>query len=681
MNVNPSYLKDEYKTICESALPYEWNDTTFAEDTPSGDYEYTYYGQTQVGCDSIVTLHLTISDVYLTKLTEHICQGETFEFKGQLLDQTGIYHDTLTAENLCDSIIELNLIVHALDTTIINDNICLGESYTQYGFNVTPENTGEEQHLQTVQTKFGCDSTIILNLTVKASYLFHDTATTCDNEAYVWDGHERIQIDILPAGEHTIWDSLTTELGCDSVYQLVLTVYPTGHSIETASACSNEEPFIWHEQIISETGVYFDTLLTTAWCDSVCELRFTLLEPSEATFFDTISYNVQSYNNYGFNIARPSVGDTTLIRTSKNEVGCDSTITVELFVKPYVEYSFDTINCGAVLWNNTWYTESGQYQQFFVRENAFDSLAIMNLIVDTPSRDTTYAASCNSYEWGGTTYTQSGTYQKVYPQIVGCDSIAVLILTINHNSEVTLYDTTCQCERYQNYGFDTLIQQQGLIQLQRMESSILGCDSLIKLNLIVFPSYLTVDSITTCDNQPIQWQGESYIEAGTYTKTYTSAHGCDSTFVLVLNVNPSYNVYVQDTAFVGVQYHKHGISFTSDTTGTRQFLIPNVAVNHCDSIIHLTVIILDNTGIEQHQYISNSITLYPNPAENVFTVNSTTENIQHLTIYDNNGKAVLDQSMNSTTGTINVEALSSGIYFVKFRTSRGDIHKKLIIKQ
>ena len=61
-----------------------------------------------IGCDSIVTLNLTVHPVYDTAYTQQICDGTTYDFNGTLLDSAGVYVDTLPTINGCDSVITLD---------------------------------------------------------------------------------------------------------------------------------------------------------------------------------------------------------------------------------------------------------------------------------------------------------------------------------------------------------------------------------------------------------------------------------------------------------------------------------------------------------------------------------------------------------------------------------------------
>jgi len=683
VTVNPVFQYDEYDTVCSNELPIIWQGRTINQ---AGLTEASYHSINY--CDSTYRLHLTVNPSYFIEANATTCDNEAYVWEGHNVEigllQAGSYTiwDSLTTASGCDSVYKLNLTVTPTFYTEEIATTCDNEAYVWEGHNVQIGllQAGEYIIWDSLTTDtYECDSIFKLTLTVTPSFYEESTGVTCANEAYVWAGHEHIQIGLLQAGEYTFWDSLTTNTyECDSVYKLTLTVNPTAHSVETASACSNEDILIWHGQAITTTGIYYDTLETGLGCDSVCELHFTLSDPTTAIFADTTCTNA-TYQAYGFEFTPSQSGDTTLVRITENAAGCDSTITLNLYVKPVATFSFDTIVCGAFNWNNQWYTESNTYTQIFTAANGCDSIVTMNLTIDTPASDTIEVTACESYEWDGTTYTQSGVYNKVYPQSVGCDSTAVMILTINHSTEVTLYDTTCLANHYQEYGFDTLITQMGTLNLQRIDINAAGCDSVINLMLTVHRSYLTIDSASTCDNDDFVWQGMHCDTTGIYVKSYPTIHGCDSAFVLFLTVNPSYEIDVTDSAIAGTPYHNHGLNFTPQTPGTMNIDVPRTTVDGCDSIVHVTLIVQDGSSINLH-YLDSHIKLYPNPTEGAFTVNSTADIINELTIFDNNGKAVWQQQVNDYDAHVNVETLAPGLYFVRLRLPDNIVTKKLIVR-
>ena len=174
---------------------------------------YTQNLQTINGCDSIVTLTLTINPVATTALQAAICQGETYAENGFNISQAGVYTQNLQTINGCDSVVTLTLTVNPVATTALQASICQGETYTENGFNVSQ--TGV--YTQNLQTINGCDSVVTLTLTVNPVYSFTIDATINQGETYHGNGFE-----VSEAGTYT--QNLQTVNGCDSVIVLELTV-------------------------------------------------------------------------------------------------------------------------------------------------------------------------------------------------------------------------------------------------------------------------------------------------------------------------------------------------------------------------------------------------------------------------------------------------------------------------
>jgi len=95
--VHPTYSQTENITIYTSELPYSWRDTVF--DVGTIDATFIFNRTSAFGCDSIVTLNLTVKDqpvdtIYST-IYAAICEGQTYLFNGKDYSVSGIYADTL----------------------------------------------------------------------------------------------------------------------------------------------------------------------------------------------------------------------------------------------------------------------------------------------------------------------------------------------------------------------------------------------------------------------------------------------------------------------------------------------------------------------------------------------------------------------------------------------------------
>jgi len=84
------------------------------------------------------------------------------------------------------------------------------------------------------------------------------------------------------------------------------------------------------------------------------------------------------------------------------------------------------------------------------------------------------------------------------------------------------------------------------------------------------------------------------------------------------------------------------------------------------------------TGIPTFNLQNPTIQIYPNPAQNNFTIETNTSDKQTISVFDVNGKLVLLQSINATTN-IDASNLSQGVYNVSVTSNEGLANKRLVI--
>ncbi|MDD4847591.1 MAG: T9SS type A sorting domain-containing protein [Bacteroidales bacterium] len=149
-------------SICENQLPFTFGGETFYE---AGTYGLTF--QTVQGCDSVITLTLSVGNEYTETLHPHICEGETFEFLDSIYSESGVYTYTITSSEGCDSVFTIDLSVHPNQEVFLYDTVMQGEFYTENGFNLPPQTElGTFDYQLNISTIFGCDSIVNLSLTV-----------------------------------------------------------------------------------------------------------------------------------------------------------------------------------------------------------------------------------------------------------------------------------------------------------------------------------------------------------------------------------------------------------------------------------------------------------------------------------------------------------------------------------
>jgi|ERR1700757_3073937 len=84
------------------------------------------------------------------------------------------------------------------------------------------------------------------------------------------------------------------------------------------------------------------------------------------------------------------------------------------------------------------------------------------------------------------------------------------------------------------------------------------------------------------------------------------------------------------------------------------------------------------TAISTYNTQNSTLSIYPNPTQNNFTVEVSTNEKQTLQVYDVNGKQVLTQTITGTTN-IDVSNLSQGVYNISITNSAGVTNKRIVI--
>ena len=238
-----------YHTIC-AGESYEWENNNYNQ---QGCYDEIYTAVD--GADSVVTLHLTVLPaVPVTADTITLCYGDSCTWQGHVYAASGDYADTLqTLEFGCDSIVTLQLtILPEVAKTTESATICYGESYTWQGNAYATSGN----YSWTLQDANGCDSVVILSLIVlPIAYTTIDT-TIIQGETYMWN-----EIGYQISGVYV--DTLQSIDGCDSIVTLNLNVLENNVVVDTillVEQCADDnvvDLVIEWEGHVDSLGLYF----------------------------------------------------------------------------------------------------------------------------------------------------------------------------------------------------------------------------------------------------------------------------------------------------------------------------------------------------------------------------------------------------------------------------------------
>jgi len=131
--------------------------------TQSGSFIDTF--QTVSGCDSIVTLNLTVTPEQQTTLNVTACNGMVIMFNGHGLTNTGIYRDTLQSTNGCDSVVTLILLFDSLPHPLITriGDTLQTETFASYQWLLNGANVINDTAQSIIITQNGNYSVVVTN--------------------------------------------------------------------------------------------------------------------------------------------------------------------------------------------------------------------------------------------------------------------------------------------------------------------------------------------------------------------------------------------------------------------------------------------------------------------------------------------------------------------------------------
>jgi len=164
-------------------------------------------------------------------------------------------------------------------------------------------------------------------------------------------------------------------------------------------------------------------------------------------------------------------------------------------------------------------------------------------------------------------------------------------------------------------------------------------------------------------------QGINVSNAGTYNVTVQNAAGCVNTDEIQIQTQAQPQTTILGTAIDFYIYN--GQTYMQAGTYTQN--IPNPA--GCDSLITL-ILTFDYLGLETTE--NDFLKFYPNPAQsNLFVENSHLAGVE-IVILNTEGKILKQIYAENGTTVIDVSILESGIYFLSYSTIERTLSKKFI---
>jgi hypothetical protein len=667
LTINNSTTGTDVVTACDT---YTWiNGVTYTSSTNAPTHTLT----NAAGCDSIVTLNLTINNSNSGADIITACDSYTWIDGITYTSSTSTPTHVLTNVNGCDSTVTLNLTINNSNTG--TDLVTACDSYTWIDGTTYMSSTNTPTHVLTNVN--GCDSTVTLNLTINNSSTGTDVITACDS--YTWiDGITYTSSTNSPT------NTLTNAIGCDSVVSLNLTINNSVNVTDFITVCDS---YTWIDGITytSSTNSPTQSLTTVAGCDSIITLNLTINNSNTGT--DVITA-CDTYTWIDGITYTSSTNTPTHVLTNAN--GCDSTVTLNLTINNSNTGTDVITACDSYTWiDGITYTSSTNVPTHILTNiNGCDSTVTLNLTITNSSTGTDVITACDSYTWiDGNTYTSSTsapTHTLINTE--GCDSIVTLNLTITNSTSAT--DVITACDSYTWIDGNTYTSSTNAPTVTLTNAA--GCDSIVTLNLTINNSNTGTDVITAC--YAYTWIDGITYTSSTNTPTYTlsNVNGCDSVVTLnltieTLDVSTMNNSPTLSADLSGASYQwidcdngnaiivgETGQDFTATANGNYAVIIDDG--NCVDTSACMTV---DNVSIDELNQLM--ISVHPNPSTGVFNVSLPAGEFT-ITVLDAQGRELIVRNTNQSSLLIDLSTYERAVYFLKVENGSKRTAKRLIMQ-
>ncbi len=171
---------------------------------------YTDVIPNAAGCDSTITINLTVNNSSTATVTASACNSYTAP-SGTVYTTSGNYVDVIPNSQGCDSTISIDLTINTPTSSNISVTAC--ETYTAPSGTVY---TTSGNYVDVISNSQGCDSTINIDLTVNNNTTATIDALACDSYTAPSGAN------FITTGTYT--DIITNAQGCDSIITINLVV-------------------------------------------------------------------------------------------------------------------------------------------------------------------------------------------------------------------------------------------------------------------------------------------------------------------------------------------------------------------------------------------------------------------------------------------------------------------------
>ena len=460
------------------------------------------------GCDSVHYVQIGICAMKFTQVYDSIGDNDTTWYFGGEVGTTGRGEHTLP-------LVTADKFHYYDDGTPVDYSVAEGRTMREYLF------------IDTLFSATGCDSIVHDLVRVFPTYRFQFDTAICSNTQYSWRG--KINLNRGRTGYY--YDSIGYQVGThrfDSVYVLYLDVMPSGYWSFDTTICMNDT-LHWYYQTVyyQDNGLKFVEAVykdENSPCGDVyhLDLHFAPYYGKELVEYDTIC----QFEPYTWISPGETKPHTEALRDKEGNIltkiptdvsgalvfydslrtkscGCDSTYTLNLFVKPsYHFYDTTLMLCSSdtIEWHGRQYYYQGEAN---VRDTIFEQSSVF---------------SCDS-----------NYYLRVHFDLSYdiTDSVSLCSDDGTFRWEDIVFDDTLAA----SHNWDA---PRDYYYTREYQTTISGCDSIRHLKLHIAPSYDSIWTDTLCRGEVYYLFNQRLTQPGEYTDVQVNRFGCNTYYYLTL---------------------------------------------------------------------------------------------------------------------------------------------------
>lgn len=518
----------------------------------------------------------------------------------------------------CDSIILVDLTVINSTPTDFTPTICPDDTVIVNG---TPYHFGNDNGMETFNVG-GCDSVVNVNLDFYALAEGTVNDMICRSDTVMVNGNS-YHFNNASGNERLVGQAFR---GCDSLVAINLSFHPVYEDSLILNLC-NGNSVVYNGTTYNSSNLTGDETVTGVapnGCDSLVHVRVNLsngqtyLRDDQLCPGQTIEVNGNTYGD-----GHPLTGMETIPLPN----GCDSIININLSVgtgitqniAPFLCYD-ETIEVNGTVYGNPALSLPNSGLEIIPGTNGDCDTTInifLNFHPEYRSDKNLVICQGETVVYNGTTYSSTdpgGTEFVAGVAPNGCDSVYNLTITEHIPTPADIFPVICEGEEFELNGqiFDAG-RLQGTVILA--DAGFYGCDSTVNVDLTITPSPTDEKLIMLCPGTSELYNGTLYGSQNggqdNGTETITTMTGCDT----IVTVTVDYftltpGVYQEQICPTDTVFYNGNAYYQGNATGTEN--IGPLSYTGCDSTVNIQVTFFPQDTFQLNNTLCSGTTIEVN---------------------------------------------------------------------